>query len=155
MRCYLCDKPLLLGEEVQRLPRPDKVQIGEKSGQLGVYPSPDYQEDEQEIIIHSKCCPAFFDPESNPHLYDEYAEKIREAVTHDVYSEVEDHFQNHCTKCGDPLEDVQEPENPNCLWCKTNVRVWTMNLRDTGIIYRCDICNHYWNEFEEELVLTG
>ncbi len=152
MKCYSCNKALLLNEEVQRLPRPDIVAQGGKSGVPGLYPHPDFSEDEGEVVIHSKCAPAFFDPESNPLLFDEYAARIREAVTHDIYAEAEDHFQNHCTKCGDILDDEElYAEEPPCLWCKTSIPVWSKTSPRHGLVYYCGQCQRCWNEFEEEV----
>jgi DNA-directed RNA polymerase subunit RPC12/RpoP len=160
LKCTHCGRDIPEGGDVQRVPPPEKLLVGLKSGALGLYPHPDHQGEPDETL-HPECCPDFFDPENNPCRMEQLLMEIRESLVEEVREEVREeyrekfesgHESRYCVECWEELEadDDQEPGEPMCPWCKTPEFVWEKST-PSGVIYCCTRCGKYWNEEEEEL----
>ena len=171
-KCNVCQKPI--GDRRQRFPLPERLMRGPKSGMLGWYPDPDYP-NEEDVVHMPECCSSYWDMEQHPILFDEQARKFRDQLRPDIEAEVRDDYEakiteleeqvarlkegvpedirEFCFECAAPLEegDGQEPEEPQCLWCKASDQVWEKSYPAYGTVFNCRRCNRYWNEHEEEL----
>jgi hypothetical protein len=161
-KCGHCNKAFLDTDAVQPLPAPMRVRMGQKSGQLGLYPHEAFSESEIVVLHYPSCFIAYANIEENPYLYDqlyaewhsemedqlneEMKERYREKFDR-VRKQVADGNFNFCVECFDLLED---PPPLMCLWCKKKDAVWTQT-RDTGEVHFCARCHRYWNDQEEEL----
>jgi Zn finger protein HypA/HybF involved in hydrogenase expression len=176
MRCTYCRKDILPTQEAQRLPPPELVLVGPKSGLVGLYPHPQYQGEEEAVIHHPHCCMPWFDPGDNPRIFDRLQDELREKIVKDVQDEIREEFQDRIERvwvmigegnlnfCGHCLEELEEepegpefeepPGEPDCLFCKSNTYVWEKTTPE-GVIYHCGQCRKYWNEEEEELAAAA
>jgi len=163
-KCASCHQEFREEDEVQRVPPLEKVRRGQKSGELGVYPSTDKVHPDDQDLLHNKhgCYEKFFSPMDNPFLYDaisnrvyiEREDQIREEVQEEMmnrFDEVKEMISerkfNFCVDC---WADLEEDEPPVCLWCKSPDYVW-MHQRRQGMMFCCTRCNKYWNDQEEEM----
>lgn len=169
MRCPVCQKEVLPGQAVQRMPPREIAEVGPKSGRVGLYPHPQHLGD-TEAVVHDTCCIGFFDPESDPEVYDRLMDEAREACEDEIREEVRQEFKDKfdmvssmiaegdhefCVNCWEELADEEmapeePPEETMCLWCKKTDQVWERPTPE-GRVYCCVRCGKYWDEDEEEL----
>jgi hypothetical protein len=161
MKCAYCEENILEGTAVQRIPPPEQLLAGHKSGALGLYPHPEHQ-GEEEDVLHPTCCSSYFDPEVNPYVQEQIIMDVRAEVEDEVREEIREEFREkfrtknptrYCVECWEELEEsglLQEPGEPMCPWCKTHDNVWERTVED-NTVYCCTQCGKYWDENEEEL----
>ena len=163
MKCAYCRGEIPEGTAVQRIPPLEQLLVGRKSGALGLYPHPEHEKDEEDVL-HPACCGAYFDPESNPYIQEQIMMDIRGELEDEIREEIKEEYKEkfelrsnnptrYCVECWDELEDsvlIQEPGEPMCPWCKTHDNVWERTVgNDT--VFCCTRCGKYWDEDEKEL----
>ncbi len=166
MKCTVCSDTFRPGQKVQRIPRPEVLMVGGKSGQTGVYADPSSEGIAEEIVHYPECCMGFFDPEHNPYIYDLETERMREELRDEVEDEVKEEYrdkleritgalasgqrldeQNICCECWSELQD----EKPiMCIFCKKDECVMELRRRD-GIYRFCMHCQKWWDNTEKEV----
>ncbi len=162
MRCPVCSEPIQNGQTVQRIPVPEMVMQGAKSGQLGCYAHSGFQGQTEDIVHYPECCMGFFSPDDNPYIYDQVTETLREELRRELLSEMREEFKDKfqrvqqlagegrvCTECWDELEG--EEENPMCIFCKRPETVWQQTAWNGGKVFFCSACQKYWDQDEQEL----
>lgn len=158
MQCPVCRMPIEAGQQVQRMPPPERAHLGQKSGILGVYPDKGFEGVEEDFVHYPHCCMEYFDPEGNPYIYDQRRDELEENLREEIREEFNEQFEqvkeflgennwNFCVNCWD---SVQEEEPLMCIFCKRHECV--MELKKlSGTVYYCMLCQRWWDENEQEL----
>lgn len=133
MHCPVCAGEILLGEEVQVIPAPMLLLLGPKSGQPGLYPNPQWSQDDRYEVHYPRCCIGFFSPDENPFIFDQITENMRHDLEAEIREELEERYQamfddvimkvnegkkEFCQECWAELEECEEepgPDNPGPL----------------------------------------
>jgi hypothetical protein len=108
----------------QRLPPPEKVDVGPKTGILGVYPCEEYEGEADTLVHHPECCAGFWEDLRDPY--------IQEAL------EAEE-------------EDEEPYVEPDCIWCKSSTHVWS-RFTEEQTLHWCLKCQKVWDQDEDEAV---
>lgn len=161
-RCVVCQESFQDHEEAQRIPPPEIVARGSKSGALGLYEHNDYKHDGDDVVHFPHCCMAYFNPEDNPRIFDEIQGQLQQELEPQMREEVIEEFREKfekllgaaalgqvlpfmCNKCWGQDEPIM------CIFCKKDECVGEYRTRN-GVFFHCMWCKKWWNSNEEEVV---
>lgn len=162
--CLVCRKTWREGDEVQQIPRPMIVKRGLKSGVLGLYEHPNHHDTNEDVLHHPDCCYQYFDPEGNPHIYDQLLESVEQDIGKSLRQDLREEMQEKMDRiigagarketlpnlCKDCWQDLYDEDPLMCIFCKKDECV--MELRKRAMTYYfCMQCRKWWDQAENDL----
>ena len=103
----------------------------------------------------------YFDPDDNPHVYDQETAEMREQLEAQIREELREELQtkfervmtligeenyNFCVDCWDEVEDEEVVDT--CPWCHFRGEVWTKIVAQ-GDVKFCGSCRRHWKDEDQ------